>query len=75
MERKREVFVEKLCDTWNQSFKPHSISAHENEVIRVPHIISCPELVFYELVKLVHVDIDEELRGEVAEREASAGFR
>lgn len=42
----------------------------KNEVVRITDVISRFQLVLYELIKLVHVDIHEQLRSEVPERQA-----
>lgn len=45
------------------------------KVVRVANIVFCLELMFDPLVELVHIDVDQELRSEVAQRQASAQSR
>jgi hypothetical protein len=47
----------------------------KHEVVSVADVVLDVKNVFFNvLIKLVHVDIHEELRGEVAEGEAYSGF-
>ena len=42
-----------------------------HEVIRIANIIFYFEFMLHELVKLIHIDVDEELGGEITQRKAS----
>ena len=40
----------------------------KNEVVRVADVVLCLHFMLYELIEFVHVDIHEELAGEISER-------
>ena len=47
-----------------------SVAGKKNEIIRVTDVIFYFQFVFNKLIKLIHVDIYEQLRSKVAERQA-----
>lgn len=52
----------------NEFLKPCAVVRENHKIVGVPDIVLHLEVVLHELIKFIHVDIDEKLRGEVAER-------
>jgi hypothetical protein len=50
----------------------YSVRGEKHKVVRIPDVVCGLEGVLHELIKLIHIDVDEELGGEVAEGEALA---
>lgn len=73
MQLKLEFGGEKGADAWQQTFEPRTVFGQEDEIIGVADVVRGFKLMRGELVELVHVDVHEELGGEVAQREAFAG--
>ena len=74
MQGKVEFVVEEFSNKRNVCLKLSEVLREKHEIIGVSDIESCFELVPYELVKCVHVYVDEQLRSEVAKREAFSFF-
>lgn len=70
MERQRKRIAEKFRHARNEAFEPCPILAQYHEIVGVADIVPGFEPMLGELVEFVHVDVHEELRGEVAERQA-----
>jgi len=69
MQREPQLIQQKIAYVQEHLLKFIPISRKEHKIVRIPHIRFRLERMLHELVKLVHIDIYEKLRGEVPERE------
>lgn len=69
MQRESQLIQQKIVCAQQHLLKFTPISRKEHKIVRIPHIRFHLERILHELVKLVHIDIYEKLRGEVPERE------
>jgi hypothetical protein len=72
MKVKFESSKQKLFYERDQTFEMFLVSRENDEIIRVANVVSRFEFVFAELIKRIHVDIDEHLRSQIAERQTFA---
>lgn len=72
MKGELESFPKKPVDLRNKIFEILPVTGENREVVGVPEIILDLQFVLHELVEFVHVNVHEELRGEVAERQSRA---
>ena len=47
---------------------------HNHKIISIPHVVFSLEIMLHKLIKLIHVNIRQELRGEIAERQTLAAL-
>ena len=67
MQREMEFSGKKAGNVRGERSKIVLVLRENYKVACVTNIVSHLEVVFYELVKLVHIDIHKKLRGEIAE--------
>jgi len=65
---KLKAFMEKSSYSLFPPFKLSSIAMEYNKIIHITKIVFRLKPVFHELVKLIEIDIREELRGHVSQR-------
>jgi len=68
-----QVVIQKRRDARQQHRKKLPVFRQKSEVVCVTDVMPRLEPMLHELVELVHVDVGEELRGQVPERQADAG--
>ena len=71
----REVVVQKLAHLRQEAFQMLAIFAHNYKIIGITGVMLHFQRMFHKLVKFVHIDIGEKLRGEIADRYALARRR
>lgn len=74
MEVELEAVLEEGGDLRHERLEPRAVSGEYDEIIGIADVAASLETVLRELVELVHVQVRQELRGEIAERQA-APFR
>ena len=68
MQGERKTVPKKHRDRLDQIFQIRTIRRHYCKIIGVAGIMLYMELVFHKLIELIHIDVREELRREVADR-------
>lgn len=68
MKRKMQTFAQKFFNGIDLLFQPRPICRQQSKIISIAGVVLCAQRVLHKLVKLIHVHIDQELGGEVAER-------
>src|SRR3989344_3090775 len=74
MERKLQTRFQEQRYPRNESFQIAPVFMQENEIIGVSYIVFYLQLSFQKLIKLVHINIHEELACEIPEWQTNAWF-
>lgn len=74
MKCESEVF-KKYLNSWGKSFENFSVFMQKNHIIHIPAIVPDFERVFYEMIKLMEVEISEELTDEVSKWKTAISVR
>lgn len=72
MQLKIEIFVKKVLDFRDEFFQEIFVIRHNNKIISVANIIFNSQFFFHKLIKLIHVDISEQLRCQITNRKPSS---
>ena len=75
MKFEMQAFAKELSGQVEHREKIRSVMREDDKVIGVADVLRCFEKMFGELVERIHVDVGEQLRGEIAERQADSGTR
>ncbi len=70
MQFKPKVECEKCINEYQDAFQFCPILGEHHKVIRIPDVVCGFDLVFYELIQFIEIDIDEELGSQIPERES-----
>src|SRR3989338_9834743 len=54
-----QLFLQKLLNRRNQLFQFSPVIRYDHEVIGIPHIVLQAQLLFYKMIEIIHVHIDE----------------
>ena len=73
MELQCERIPQESSDRIQNLLEPFAVATHNDEIIRVSDIVFRLQFVLHELVELVHIHVDQDLRREIAERKSLAG--
>lgn len=68
MEGKPQSLSQKLGDPWNERLQLRFRFTEDDEVVGVTKVETLLEFVLHPLIKLIHVDVGEELTGQIADR-------
>jgi hypothetical protein len=72
MKRKAEFAPEKLLYLREYVIKPFSVAGEEYEVVGIPNVILRFQRVLGKLVELIHIDVHQELRSQIAKWQSLA---
>ncbi len=70
VEIKLKFCFKKVLYFYNELLKVFSVSGYDDKIVGVSGIMLDLQLIFHKLIKLVHINIGEKLRGEVANRKS-----
>ncbi len=71
MQTQLQLFLQKLLDGGEEVLQLRFVGRDDNKIVGVANVVRGFQFVFYKLVELVHVDVCEQLRSQVADRYAS----
>lgn len=67
-----EAIAEEFIDPQYEAFQIFLVAGKDREIVGITKIVFYFQITFHELVELIHVNVHEELRSEVAERKTHA---
>ncbi len=70
MEGELETGFKEVFDTGKKKSQILAIAGKNDKIISISDVVFDFQLMLHELIKIIHVDIDENLRSEIAERQA-----
>lgn len=71
MKHKVQMSFEKCADLWNELGQIGSTFTQNDKIISITGVVFDLKFSFHELVKLVHVDVHEQLAREIPKRQAN----
>ncbi len=75
MKSKMQTVLEKHFDPRQHLYEPYFVLRENRKIIGVANIVFDSKITFYKLIELVHVNVYEELRGEVTKWQPNARTR